>query len=218
MTTRVTLISPARSESSETFRFDDGSPLSAAGLRQARRARAAAGPLLSAAGRTFVSPSERCVRTAVELGLHDAAGSVDDRLSGCGMGRWRGRTLEEVGEAEPEGVARWLSDPAAAPHGGEPLVRLCARTREWLAEMAEVPGRVWAVAEPDVVRAAVVCAIGAPEQSLWRLDVAPLTATELSGRSGRWNLRAGAALGLAAADDGVESEGQGEGQGEGRRS
>ncbi|GHJ93227.1 hypothetical protein SNE510_27460 [Streptomyces sp. NE5-10] len=37
------------------------------------------------------------------------------------MGRWCGRTLEEVAGAEAEAVSLWLSDPAAAPHGGESL-------------------------------------------------------------------------------------------------
>lgn len=206
MSTRVTLISPARSESSDAFRFDDGRPLSAAGLRAAREARTAVGAWVTAAERNCVSPSPRCVQTAEELGLADAAGCVDERLAGCATGRWRGRTLAEVSAAEPEGVARWLSDPAAAPHGGEPAVRLLARTREWLAELlaepagpvAEVPRRVLAVVEPDVVRAAVVCALDAPAHGLWRVDVAPLTATEYSGRSGRWNLRAGQVLATGA--------------------
>ncbi|NLU74458.1 histidine phosphatase family protein [Streptomyces sp. HNM0575] len=195
MTTRVTLISPARSESSEAFRFDDGRSLSAAGLRDARRARAAGEALLRAAGAKVLSPSPRCVRTAEELGLSGAASLTDVRLSGCATGRWRGRTLEEVGAADPEGVARWLSDPESAPHGGESVAALCARAGEWLADLADREhGRVVAVVEPDVVRAAVVCALGAPAGGLWRVDVAPLTATELSGRAGRWNLRAGRAL------------------------
>ncbi|SCK25461.1 histidine phosphatase family protein [Streptomyces sp. WMMB 322] len=195
MTTRVTLISPARSEASEEFRFDDGTPLSPAGLRSVREANAAADALPASAARTAVSPSPRCAQTAEGLlGVAVAAAGGDERLAGCGMGRWRGRTLEEVSAADPDGVARWLSDPAAAPHGGESVEQLCARTGEWLTEVAEVPGRVLAVVEPDVVRALVVHALGAPARTLWRLDVAPLTATELSGRSGRWNLRAGTAL------------------------
>lgn len=214
MTTRVTLISPARSEASESFRFDDGSPLSAAGRRDVDRARAAVRPLLAAAGREAVSPSPRCVETARGLGLGagpspcpgPAAALTDERLSGCATGRWRGRTLEEVSRAEPEGVALWLSDPSAAPHGGEPLTELFARTREWLAELAGADGRVLAVAEPDVVRAAVVCALGAPETALWRVDVAPLTATELSGRPARWNLRAGRPLARAAAGGNTEGD------------
>ncbi|WP_234485642.1 hypothetical protein [Streptomyces sp. MBT97] len=49
-------------------------------------------------------------------------------------------------------------------------------------------------AEPDVVRALLVSALGLPEPAFWRLDVRPLTAVELSGRAGRWNLRVGTPL------------------------
>jgi len=35
----------------------------------------------------------------------------------------------------------------------------------------------------------------APESAFWRVDVPPLTATEFSGRAGRWNVRAGRPLG-----------------------
>ncbi|WP_157852389.1 hypothetical protein [Kitasatospora sp. NRRL B-11411] len=33
-----------------------------------------------------------------------------------------------------------------------------------------------------------------PATAFWRLDVAPLTVTSLSGRAGRWNLRCGGPL------------------------
>ena len=59
---------------------------------------------------------------------------------------------------------------------------------------AEHDGRTVAVVEPEVVRALVVRVLGAPESAFWRVDVPPLTATELSGRAGRWNLRAGRPL------------------------
>ncbi|MFD5389166.1 hypothetical protein ACFWMG_30430, partial [Streptomyces sp. NPDC127074] len=41
------------------------------------------------------------------------------------------------------------------------------------------------------VGAARAHALGLPAPAFWRLDVAPLTATELRGRAGRWNLRCG---------------------------
>lgn len=56
-------------------------------------------------------------------------------------------------------------------------------------------GRLLAVVEPAVVRAALLHALGLPMETFWRLDVAPLTLTELSGRSGRWNLLCGRPLG-----------------------
>ncbi|MFJ8310369.1 MULTISPECIES: histidine phosphatase family protein [unclassified Streptomyces] len=190
MTTRVILVSPASSEALRQARFDADSPLDAAGIRRARSAADA----LPAATRTAVSPGVRCRQTADALGL---SAVPDAALAGCAMGRWHGRTLDEVSAAEPAEVAAWLADPACAPHGGESLLTLCGRAGDWLAAAARQEGRVIAVAEPDVVRAAVVRALGLPEQLFWRIDVPPLTAVELSGRAGRWNLRAGRPLGGA---------------------
>ncbi|MFG2212372.1 histidine phosphatase family protein [Streptomyces sp. NPDC048638] len=187
MTTRVMLVSPAAGDAQREVRFDDDGPLSEAGLR---RARAVAGNLPSA-DRVAVSPSVRCRRTAAEIGL---PGESEPAPSGCAMGRWRGRTLAEVAGAEGEGVSAWLSDPDFAGHGGESLRELCERTGEWLAGLAATPGRVLAVVEVDVVRAAAVCALRGPVEVFWRLDVPPLTVTELSGRGGRWNLGLGRAL------------------------
>lgn len=188
MTTRVMLVSPAAGEAQREVRFDDDGPLSEAGRR---RARAAAGGL-PAADRVFVSPSARCRETAGELGL---TARPAPELAGCAMGGWRGLTLAEVADAEPVAVSIWLSDPDFAAHGGESLRQLCDRIAHWLTTMALDAGRVLAVVEPDVVRAAAVCALRVPVDAFWRLDVPPLTATELSGRGGRWNLGLGRALG-----------------------
>ncbi|MFE0379488.1 histidine phosphatase family protein [Streptomyces inhibens] len=188
MTTRVMLVSPAAGDAQREVRFDDDGLLNEAGLR---RVRAAAGALPTA-DRVFTSPSLRCRRTAEELGL--SARSAPE-LAGCAMGAWRGRTLAEVADAEPLGVSAWLSDPDFAAHGGESLRQLCDRIAEWLTRMSLDAGRVLAVVEPDVVRAAAVCALRVPADAFWRLDVAPLTVTDLSGRGGRWNLGLGRALG-----------------------
>ncbi|KUJ69082.1 phosphoglycerate mutase [Streptomyces albus subsp. albus] len=188
MTIKVTLISPVLTAAAREARFDDGCPPDPVALRQAR---AAAGTLLSA-DRTVCSPTVRCRRTAAALAL-DGAGEPA-ALAPCAMGRWQGRTLAEVGAAEPEAVAAWLADPSAVPHGGESLVELCARVGGWLAATAELPGRVTAVVEPDVLRAALVHALDLPRPAFWRLDAPPLTAVELSGRAGRWNLRVGRPL------------------------
>lgn len=69
---------------------------------------------------------------------------------------------------------------------------MCERVGRWLESAG--PGRVVAVVEPEVIRAATVRALGAPESAFWRVDVLPLTAVELTGRTGRWNLRAGRPL------------------------
>lgn len=187
MTTRVMLVSPAAGDAQREVRFDDDGPLSTAGLR---RVRAAAGSL-PPADRTLASPSVRCRDTAAELGL---SARPAPELAGCAMGDWRGRILSEVADADPVGVSSWLRDPDFDKHGGESLRQLCDRIAGWLTRLALDTGRVVAVVEPDVVRAAAVCALRVPVDAFWRLDVPPLTVTELSGRGGRWNLGLGRAL------------------------
>ncbi|WP_063750063.1 histidine phosphatase family protein [Streptomyces rimosus] len=203
MTTRVTLVSPSFDDALHAVRFPADEALTPAGLRRARAARPAAAAL--PADRALTSPSARCRETAEALGLRAAP---DPGAAGCAMGRWRGLALEDVLAAEPEGVAAWLADPDSAAHGGEPLTRFLGRVTDWLTGLAAEGGRVVAVVEPDVVRAAVVCALGAPPSSFWRVDVPPLTVTALSGRDGRWNVRVAGELGQRAG-----GSGQGAGQG-----
>ncbi|NUK69525.1 histidine phosphatase family protein [Streptomyces lunaelactis] len=187
MTVRVILVSPAMSAALREARFGSDGPLDAAGARSARAAAGALPP----ADRRLSGPSARCRDTAEALGLRvedePAPGDWD-------MGVWRGRTLEEVSVSEPEAVSAWLTDPSAAPHGGESLLALCARIGGWLASLPGDSGRVLAVTEPAVARAAIVHALALPAEAFWRLDIAPLTLTELSGRAGRWNLRCGRPL------------------------
>ncbi|MFF1418401.1 histidine phosphatase family protein [Streptomyces sp. NPDC058280] len=198
MTTRVMFISPAISTALRAARFGEGAgdqdELDAIGLRQAEAVR----ETFPRAAALYVSPSRRCLRTAEVLGL-DAEPLPG--LAPCAMGRWQGRTLDEVAAAEPQGVAAWLSDPASSPHGGESLLTLHTRVGHWLdtlttagPEPDDSRGRVIAVAEPDIIRAAVVHSLGATPQAFWRIDVRPLTITELSGRDGRWNLLSGRPL------------------------
>ncbi|WP_105968085.1 histidine phosphatase family protein [Streptomyces geranii] len=188
MTSRVLLISPAISAALREARFDDDCPLDASGLRLAR---AAAGTL-PPVSRVWVSPTVRCRETAAALGL-DAG--PEPGPAALDAGRWRGATLAEVTEKDPEGLARWLTDPLSAPHGGESVGTLCDRVARWLDDTAaQVTGRSVAVVEPEVVRAVTVRVLGAPESAFWRVDVPPLTVTEVSGRTGRWNLRVGRQL------------------------
>ncbi|MEV8453270.1 histidine phosphatase family protein [Streptomyces sp. NPDC052095] len=199
MTVRVMLISPALNAALREARFDGDAPLDAAGVRRAR----AAAPGVPEAGRRLHGPSVRCAGTAEALRLRAVP---EPAVRGWDMGRWSGLRLDEVGAAEPAAVSAWLSDPSAAPHGGESLLELCSRTGRWLDSLGSGSGgragedRVLAVVEPSVVRAAVVAALALPPESFWRLDVAPLTLTALSGRSGRWNLRCGQPLSPAPAD------------------
>ncbi|MFI0238660.1 histidine phosphatase family protein [Streptomyces sp. NPDC016845] len=188
-TTRILFVTPALSVAQRKAAFDDDGPLDPAGAAQAR---AAAGAL-PADARVVVSPSARCTETAEALGLTNTSSSAE--LAGVDAGSWRGRTLDEVGAAEPGALGRWLTEPdVAAPGGGESVAQVCARVGRWLGRVEPGAGRLVAVVEPDVVRAAVVHAIGAPPAAFWRLDVEPLTVTEFTGRLDRWNVGLGRPL------------------------
>ncbi|GAA2795937.1 histidine phosphatase family protein [Kitasatospora sp. CM 4170] len=211
MTVRVMLLSPALTDDGRQARFGGNAPLDGAAVRRVRAAAAA----VPDAARVLTGPSVRCTGTAAALGL-DAVATPE--LADCDWGRWEGHRLNDLAAAEPRAIAAWLSDPDAAPHGGESVAAFGARIRGWLdgldepgggtepdggdepdrrggrAGRGEARGPVLAVVEAAVVRAAVVNGLGLPAQAFWRIDVAPLTLTELTGRAGRWNLRCGQPL------------------------
>jgi broad specificity phosphatase PhoE len=186
MDVRLTLLATARSSSPREVRFGDERSLDATGWRETERA-APALVHLAAADLRYCSPSPRCRETGRALGLSPLA---QPALSGCDMGRWHGRTVDEVMAYEPRAVDTWLAEPRAAPHGGESLLGFIARVGGWLdSRHVDGGGHVLAVAEPDVVRAALVYALKAPPHSYWSIDALPLTVVTLTGWAGHWALR-----------------------------
>jgi len=153
----------------------------AARLRRADRAPA------SIWASVWTSPALAARQTAAALGLDATAHSG---LRDCGYGRWSGRRLADVQAEDPAGVAAWLGDAAAAPHGGEARSALFARVAAWLRERVAESGHSVAVTHAAVIRAAVIGVVGAPAEAFWRIDIEPLSVTELRSDGTRWNLRA----------------------------
>lgn len=133
----------------------------------------------------FCSPALRARETAVRAGVDPVA---VEELSECDFGSWAGRSLAAVHAENPEGTRAWMSDPDARPHGGETLTELLQRVGDWLERQSRLDGSAIAVTHGGVVKAAVVTALGAPPQAFWRIDVAPLTVTELHAHDRRWTL------------------------------
>ncbi|MFF7951125.1 histidine phosphatase family protein [Streptomyces griseorubiginosus] len=186
MQLRVTFVAAARSSSLLTERFEDDRPLDQAGWDQVLAVAPELLPLAAAELR-YCSPTPRSRATGDALGY---APLVQLALRDCDMGRWRGLTLGEAMAREPESVDAWLADPRSTPHGGESLLDFVARVGEWLdTRPMEDRGRVVAVVEPAVVRAALVYVLKAPPSTFWNIDVRPLSAITVTGRAGRWNLR-----------------------------
>jgi len=130
------------------------------------------------------APSQAALQTARALG-HDEP-VVDKALADPDYGGWTGLGLGDVAGTAPEGLQAWLTDPGAAPHGGESLTAVRSRAGAWLDQQAGQ--RVVAVAHPVVVRAVLTHALGLPDDAVWQLDVAPLSLTRLAHRTGRWHL------------------------------
>jgi broad specificity phosphatase PhoE len=139
----------------------------------------------AAADRVWTSPALGARQTAQGLRI---AAEIEPLLGDCDYGRWAGRLFEEVQREEPAAIAQWLRDPDAAPHGGESIVSLIARVAQWLDRLLATPERIVAITHAAIVRAAIVHALEAPPLSFWRIDVAPLSLTRLSGANGRWTL------------------------------
>ena len=114
MNARLTLVAHASTAATTraVFAGDEG-------LEPRGAAAAAAATRLRRVTRTVCSPARAAVETAAALGL---AATVDAGLADWDLGEWRGRALDEVA-----GVAEWVADPDAAPHGGESLTALLAR-------------------------------------------------------------------------------------------
>lgn len=185
MSVRVSLVAAARGSSLLGERFDDDRPLDEAGWHEVQFAAAALVPL-GAAELRYCSPTARSRATGQALGF---APMVQPALRDCDMGRWRGCTLADVTAREPAAVDAWLTDPRSAPHGGEPLLAFISRIGGWLDTRPACDGSIVAVAEPAVVRAALVYALRAPPSTYWNVDVCPLSTVTLTGLPRRWSLR-----------------------------
>jgi broad specificity phosphatase PhoE len=170
---RLHLLAHAATTATRQARFPADEPLDDGGRR------AAATTALAAPEHLWCAPTQRCRETAA-LVLPGRA--VDgDAPAGPASGAWSGRAPGELATEDPAGLQAWLTDPAATPPGGESLAGLLDRVATWMDGLdGDDRGVALAVVDPPVVRAA-----GAQ-----RVDVAPLTLAVLTGRAGRWNLRA----------------------------
>jgi broad specificity phosphatase PhoE len=180
VTRRLLLVRHASTDAVRAAAFGADESLDAAGRASAARLAAR----LPRADEVLVSGARRALETASLAGL-EASGEAPGE---CDFGRWAGRTLREIAVCDEAGVRVWMTDPDAAPHGGESLTAMLARVRSWLALQASGEGTAIAITHAGVVKAAVVAALEAPPLAFWRIDVAPTSITELHAHDGRWTV------------------------------
>jgi broad specificity phosphatase PhoE len=181
LATRLTLISHAATDAQRRSAFPLDEPLEEREVAKI----AALGWNPPRAQRVVSGPERRAQQTAEALGL---TAEVEVELRDCDYGEWRGCTLSEVELRQPEEVFAWLTDPGAAPHGGESILHLLTRIGGWLEEQ-RAPDHTIAVTHAAVIRCAIVHALQAPPSAFWRVDIAPLSITDLRWNGRVWTVR-----------------------------
>jgi broad specificity phosphatase PhoE len=182
MTSRISLICHATTRALRSATFGGDESLDDVGRAQAQR-------LTGTLGRVdhcWTSPALRARETAQHLGL---TAVVDQRLRDCDFGRWTGLRFSQVLLREPRKLVSWIKNPGSAPHNGESIAQVLERVAAWIAERGRDPGHTVAVTHAAVIRAAIVHVILAQLPSFWRIDVLPLSRTELRTNGRRWVLR-----------------------------
>ncbi|WP_030986598.1 histidine phosphatase family protein [Streptomyces sp. NRRL WC-3744] len=181
MTVRLTMFCATTAEGGLGRVFGDG-----AVSDRRRRELAAMTATLPPYALALRGPSARCAQTAEALAI---AATPEHALRDLDHGRWDARTPEDIAAVDPHGLSVWLTDPDAAPHGGETVRELCRRTAAWLDTLPAGTGRILAITEASFIRAALVHALSVPARSFGHLQVPPASTVTLTLRDGCWSTR-----------------------------
>ncbi|MBD8150855.1 histidine phosphatase family protein [Pseudomonas fluorescens] len=176
--TRLTLICHAATTAQKQARFADDESL----LMDWQGAESSLAGRYPKAARLVCGPEARTRQTA---SLFGAQPSIEPALRDLDLGRWKGQALCDLDSDE---MNAWLTDSAAAPHGGETVGQLFTRVGDWIKSQESQPGHVLAVTHPFVIRAALLYVMQCPASMFYRIDVEPLSHTELRFNA-VWRLR-----------------------------
>ena len=181
MAQRLLVIAHGRAGSAGDPVFGDRSPL-AAGVTVA--------PVEGRFQRWVCGPETACGETALLLARGEEADVIPE-LAGPDLGRWTGSTLSTIAGQDPDGLRSWLTDPDAAPHGGESLSRTAVRVGTAIDDTDWPEGRTAVVVSPAVARLLALHAIGGTPALAFRLDVRFGGRFELSAAGRGWRLLLG---------------------------
>ena len=183
MLVRLTMICNGATAATRKGAFPSDEPLEPRSLTLAKGMRGT----LRRADRVWTAPALRARQTAEALAL-DA--SVEPLLADQDHGSWAGKSFEDVQAEQPESIAAWLSDPNAAPHGGESLADVACRASALMDRLMAEPGHTITLTHASVIRTAIVHVLGAPLAASWTIDIEPLSITDFRSDGRRWVLRA----------------------------
>ncbi|HEY4351928.1 MAG TPA: histidine phosphatase family protein [Paraburkholderia sp.] len=191
MQTRLWLISHASTAAQRSATFADANePLDTRGLAEAnayanaQRARFAFDGAREV--RALTSPAACARDTAQALGL---SATVAASLADTDYGEWQRKRVADIVDEAPEALEAWLSDPAAAPPGGESFEAVIARVGAWLDALAKdhpADLTVIAITHAAVLRAALIHVLRAPAAAFTQIEIAPLATIELRYSKRGW--------------------------------
>ncbi len=128
-------------------------------------------------GSIFRSPSLAAAQTAAAMGV---TAIEEVTLADRDAGRWAGRSIEDIGAAEPTALSNWLGDPITATADGETMAAVQQRVGAWIDRIAAHAQPVCAITHPMTMRAALAHTLGFPPATTLNIDIAPLSSIRLS--------------------------------------
>jgi ribonuclease H / adenosylcobalamin/alpha-ribazole phosphatase len=187
-TTTLILVRHGVTVHTETRKFSGGlgghNPgLTDEGRDQARATADWLAPLADEIDVVVSSPVRRTLETAEILAARLGTTFVtEDGLAEMEFGTWEGMTFAEVRESYPDDLETWLGSVDTGPGGGESLREVEKRVLASLERVLSEHARhtVLAVTHVTPIKVLVTHAMGAPLESVHRMELAPASVTVLS--------------------------------------
>ncbi len=157
-------------------------PLAPLGIQQAQ---ALAGEIAQrdAIDRIIASPLLRTRQTAAFVaGRLGMTVEIEEGFAECAFGEWDGYTFAEVKERWPVELEEWLASTSVAPPGGESFEQCRDRVERARSRVVTAyPGeRVLVVSHVTPIKVLASIAVGAPLQSLYRMELMPTSISTLA--------------------------------------
>jgi ribonuclease H / adenosylcobalamin/alpha-ribazole phosphatase len=187
-TTTLILVRHGVTVHTESRKFSGGLGGRNPGLTEEGRAQARAtadwlAPLADEIDVVLSSPVRRTLETAEVIAARLGTTFVtEDGLAEMEFGTWEGMTFAEVRETYPDDLDAWLGSVDTGPGGGESLREVEKRVLASLDRLVcEHAGKtVLAVSHVTPIKVLVAHVMGAPLESVHRMELAPASVTVLS--------------------------------------
>jgi len=158
-------------------------PLNDEGREQARATGEWLAPLAGTFDALVSSPVLRTRQTAEILAeFFDLEIDEEPGIAEMEFGSWDGMSFTEVHEKHPDEISSWLGDLESAPHGGESFRVVEKRVLEGRDRMMAAYAGKTAVVVSHVtpIKTLVADALGAPLESVYRMELAPASVSVIS--------------------------------------